>query len=158
MTRAVTGLACLVAGAVLGAGAMALVGRDDGGADTPPSEDGAAAPAEEVDRGGHVLVFLVDGVTEEQRRGIEAALDTHADVEDYEYWDAEASVAEARQILAGDPEMLARVDAGLPVPESYRLLLREPDLPRATVVRGDLQGLPGVRQVVIMSTVPGLGD
>jgi FtsX extracellular domain len=150
-------LTCLVAGLGIGAAAMAVVSGDDGGFAERLATREPTTADERADRGGHVLVFLVDGVTVEQRQRIEAAL-TRPEIEDYEYWDAEASLAEARQLWADDPEMSAKLDGGVHVPESYRLLLRDPDRPTATVVQGDLQALPGVRQVVITSAVPEMGE
>jgi cell division protein FtsX len=150
------GLTCLVAGLGIGAAAMVVVSGDDHGFAEGLATHEPATVDEQADRGGHVLVFLVEGVTDEQRQAIEAAL-ARPDVEDYEYWDAEASLAEARQLFADDPEMLEKLDGGFHVPESYRLVLRDSDRPTATVVQGDLQGLPGVLQVVITSAVPELG-
>jgi FtsX extracellular domain len=156
MRASAVGLACLVAGLGIGAAAMAVMsGDDDGVAEMMAAQESAAD--EPADRGGHVLVFLAEGVTDEQRQAIEAAL-ARPEVEDYEYWDAEASLAEARRIFADDPEMLEKVDGGVQVPQSYRLLLSDPDLPTATVVQGDLQGLPGVLRVVITSAVQELGE
>jgi hypothetical protein len=111
-----------------------------------------------VDRGGHVLVFLVEGVSDAERRGIEVVLDAQEDVEDDEYWNAEESRAEARRLFRDDAEMLAKIEAGVHVPESYRLLLRDPSRPNAMVVSSHLDGLPGVLEVTITEAVPDLGE
>ena len=54
--------------------------------------------------------------------------------------------------------MLAKLDEGVHVPESYRLLLREPNRPNAMIVSSRLEGLAGVLEVVISGTVPSLGE
>jgi FtsX extracellular domain len=152
------GAACLVVGLALGAGAVLTVGADDAAAPTTRRGGEYVIDEKEADRGGHILVFLVEGVSDGERQGVEAALDARQEVEAYEYWNAEASRAEARRLFRDDPEMLAKIDEGVHIPESYRLLLRDPSRPNAMVVSSHLEGLPGVLQVVISDSVPGLGE
>ena len=153
------GMACFLAGLAIGAGAMTMAGEQDESAPPASRARHEFTADDRVDqRSGHLLVFLVDGVTHSERQGIEAALAAREDVEAYEHWDAEASLAEARRLFRDDPEMIAKFDDGLAVPESYRLLLRNPTRPNATVVWSHFEGLPGVLEVVITDNVPGLGE
>jgi FtsX extracellular domain len=152
------GTACFLAGLAIGAAATVVVGDTQLAAPASLPDDESGADDQVVDRGGHVLVFLVEGVSDAERRGIEVVLDAQEDVEDYEYWNAEASRAEARRLFRDDAEMLAKIEAGVHVPESYRLLLRDPSRPNATVVSSHLDGLPGVLEVTITDAVPDLGE
>ena len=52
-----------------------------------------------------MLVFLSQGVTEAERAAIEAAIAARPRVEDDEFWDAEASRAEAIRIFRENAEM-----------------------------------------------------
>ena len=151
------GAACFLAGLVIGAGAS-RVGGDDQTAPTLRSGGEYDVDVDEADRGGHVLVFLVEGVSDVERQAIEAAVAAQEHVEAYEYWNAEATRAEARRLFRDDRDMLAKLDEGVHVPESYRLLLREPNRPNAMIVSSRLEGLAGVLEVVISGTVPSLGE
>ena len=159
MRAAVVGGVCLVAGVAIGAAGTALAGGEEDSALPAETVDGPPAEEQGVDRGGHVLVFLSPGVTEAERAAIEAAIAARQEVEDYEYWNAEASRAEAIQIFRDNPEMLEKVESGSTVlPTSFRLLLRDPSLPDALVVKEQIDDLPGVRDVRILDNVPHLGD
>jgi FtsX extracellular domain len=159
MRVAVVGGVCLVAGVAIGAAGTALAGGEEDSA--PPAEtvDGRPAEEQDVDRGGHVLVFLSHGVTEAERAAIEAAIAARQEVEDYEYWNDEASRAEAIHIFRDNPEMLEKVESGSTVvPTSFRLLLRDPSMPDALVVEAQINDLPGVQDVTILDNVPQLGE
>jgi hypothetical protein len=158
MNVVAVGTTCLVVGLAVGAGVTVVVGDNQLAAPATLPDDESGSDDQGVDRGGHVLVFLIEGVSDAERRGIEVVLDAQEDVEDYEYWNAEASRAEARRLFRDDAEMLAKIDAGVHVPESYRLLLRDPSRPNATIVSSHLDGLPGVLQVTITDAVPDLGE
>jgi hypothetical protein len=163
------GVVCLVLGmAIGGAGVLAIGDTDDGslGDDLDGVTDGSAdtarsageVPAHEVnDRGGDVLVFLTARITGAERQAIEHTIEAMDEVVDHEYWNQEASQAEARLIFADDPSMLQKLENGVRVPESYRLRLTTPDRPTAIVVRSRLADLPGVLRVVTTAAVRPLG-
>lgn len=152
------GIACLLVGLAAGAGVVVMVGDDDAAAPSMRRGGESGADDQEVDRGGHVLVFLTEEVSDGERQAIEAVLDAQDDIEAYEYWNAEASRAEARRLFRDNPDMLAKIDDGVHVPQSYRLLLSDPSRPNALVVSSRLEGLPGVLEVVISGAVRELGE
>lgn len=159
MKTVAVGTACLLAGLAIGAGAIAIAGDDDAAAPAAMrARHGLDADDLKDDRHGDVLVFLVEDVSDGDRQAIEAALEADEDVEAYEYWNAEASQAEARRLFRNDPDMLEKLDGDFQVPTSYRLLLRDPSRPNATIVTSRLEDLPGVLEVVITDAVPDLGD
>jgi hypothetical protein len=158
MKNVAVGTGCFLAGLAIGAGATVVVGDNELAAPAVLPDDESGADAQAVDRGGHVLVFLVEGVSEAERRGIEAVIHGLDAVEDYEYWNAEASVAEARRLFRENSEMLEKIDAGVHIPESYRLLLRDPSTPNAMVVSSHFEGLPGVLEVTTIEAVSDLDE
>jgi len=166
MKPAAIGTGCFLVGLAFGAAAIVMTSDDEGASppdvrdeeaslESPDEESGTSG--QDVDRGGHVLVFLREDVSAGDRQRIEATIAADTGVQAYEYWNAEASVAEARRLFRDNPEMLEKIDDGVHIPESFRLQLRDPSRPSATVVVSHLEELPGVLQVTITTAVPGLG-
>lgn len=106
-------------------------------------------PATAVDRGGDVLVFLDEDLTDAERQAVVAELDARSEVATYEYWDEAASLAEARDMFRDDAEMLEKLDNGATVPTSYRLTLTDVDRVSAGRLALDLENLPGVLEAVV---------
>ncbi|HKE75540.1 MAG TPA: permease-like cell division protein FtsX [Acidimicrobiales bacterium] len=152
--RAAVG-ACLgvAAGALFTLGAVLVLDDGDSGSDGGDSSlAGSVAPTADsaADRGGDVLVFLDQDVTDAQRQSIEAWLDRHPEVASIEYWDQAESLAEARRLFRHNPEMLAKIDANPEaIPASYRLALTTAGLGSAGRIAVDADGLPGVLRSVV---------
>ena len=156
MRTAAVGVGCLLAGMAIGACALALA--TDGGDDLPWSS--AGDDAEGYVREAHVIVFLDQEATPDERQAIEAAIDADELVSDVEFWDDEASRAEALQIFSDEPEMREKVESGtVAAPTSFRLLLHDPTQPNAVTVQARLSELHGVLNVVTLpDNLSQLGD
>jgi cell division protein FtsX len=121
-------------------------------ADAAPAWDSSwptPEPPTAADRGGDVLVFLDDDLTDAERQAVVAELDARSEVASYEYWDEAASLAEARELFRDDAEMLEKLDNGTTVPTSYRLTLNDIDRVSAGRLALDLEDLPGVLETVV---------
>jgi hypothetical protein len=104
-------------------------------------------------RGPHVIAFLVEGASEADRQAIEAVLDADERVASYEYVDGQRSLAEVRRLFRCHPPMLARIEEGRPVPESYRVSLHDPGGSDKDAMRDDMAALPGVLEADILGEV-----
>jgi FtsX extracellular domain len=163
MKTALAVLGGLVAGLAMAGGAFVAL-SDDGsdGDDTPaagdkerPSPppvatDQTAAALGPATRGGEVIVFLDLDVSDEERRGVEEALDADPEVVAYEYWDQEESLAEARRLFQNNGKMLATINESPEIiPASYRLDVAGTDVESAGRVALDLEELPGVDRTTV---------
>jgi cell division protein FtsX len=152
MRTAAAVLAGVIAGLLVAIGLVVTLGPGDS-ASREDRVAGGTAPTSTtaVDRGGDVLVFLDRWVTDDERRGIEAVLDDHAQVADYQFWDQTESLAEARRLFSGNAEMLAKLDQdpGI-IPSSYRITLTSADPQSAGRVVADLDGRAGVKEMTVV--------
>jgi FtsX extracellular domain len=168
MKTALAVLGGLAAGLVIAGGAFVALGDEDAGDDPPvpgdrerPSPSVTDQPAADLGvptRGGEVIVFLDGDVSDEERRGVESALEAHPDVVAYEYWDHEESLAEARTLFRDNGEMLAKItEQPEIIPASYRLDVAGDDVESAGRVTLDLEGLPGVMRATVATAGPSTG-
>lgn len=135
-------------------------GRDHQGPDTVPGTRGRGSRGEDPTeascgsgRDGHVIVFLEEGATDEDRRAVEAVLAASGLVSSFEFWDHEASLAEARELFCDDSETLAKLDSDdVRLPTSYRVVLSDPSRADACAVRVAVARLPGVFRTTVPDT------
>jgi hypothetical protein len=151
MRTAAAALGGVVTGLLIAAGFVVARDDDPAGRGAPEAAaDVATTAPPPADRSGDVLVFLDQGVSDEDRRGIEAVLDADPRVAGYEYWDNAESVEEARRLFSRNAEMLAKIEREPElIPSSYRLTVIDGDWQAAGRLAAELEDLPGVRETAV---------
>jgi cell division transport system permease protein len=98
--------------------------------------------------GIEVIAFLKSDTTAGQRSAIETFIKQSPDVGKWHYVDPAASKAEAKRLFARNDLMLAKIDSGTRIPDSYRL---SPTSKRINLMKSlgkQLQAQPGVLKVI----------
>ena len=114
---------------------------------------GEAALAGEVDdlvavlsqEGVEVAVFVLDGITDAERRAIGERLRATPGLKDVNYETREEAAARFREMFRGFPLFLENIDVRI-LPESWRGLADEQDV---ADLGDEMRGMPGVRGVEI---------
>jgi cell division transport system permease protein len=96
-----------------------------------------------------MIIYVNPGASDAQRTEIENALGTLPQVESFSYCDTTCSMEEAQRLLAGDPATLELLTPET-IPTQYKVVPADAtDVDTLRQLRGDLQGLPNVRNIVL---------
>ena len=97
-----------------------------------------------------MIVYVNPGATDAQRAEIETALRSlPQQIADFEYCDAECSIAEAQRLLAGDPSTLNLLTA-TNIPTQYKVVPTDAtDVNTLRQLRDSLGDLPNVSRIVL---------
>jgi cell division transport system permease protein len=114
------------------------------------------------EQGIEVIAFLKPDATEEQHDAIKALLDDDPEVDDWTYVDPEQSLEEARRLFERNEAMLAKLDNGTRVPDSYRIQPKSNEINIMETLGQELASQPGVLEVTDISdsvkTVKGVSN
>jgi cell division transport system permease protein len=98
--------------------------------------------------GVEVIAFLREDITEEQHQAIQEFLDDSPEIEKpWRYVDLEDSRSEALRLFARNEAMVAKIEGGTRIPDSYRLKPASGDINLMDAIGGQLSQQPGVLQV-----------
>jgi cell division transport system permease protein len=96
-----------------------------------------------------MIIYVNPGASDTQRTEIENALGSLPQVESFSYCDTTCSMEEAQRLLAGDPATLELLTPET-IPTQYKVVPADAtDVDTLRQLRGDLQGLPNVRNIVL---------
>jgi cell division transport system permease protein len=92
-----------------------------------------------------VSIFLRDDVTDAQRAGLEAALDSNAMVKSKVYESRQQAFDKFRELWADSPELIKAVQPNQ-LPESFRVKLKDPEAYKQFA--DDIKGQEGIQDVI----------
>ncbi len=98
--------------------------------------------------GIEVIAFLKSDVTKDQRAAVETFIKQSPDVGDWHYVNLEQSKAEAKRLFARNDLMLAKINGGTRIPDSYRLSPTSKQVNLMKSLGKQLAAQPGVLKVI----------